>query len=72
MKNYSLSTGISEAIQQCLDSGNGNVRVTEKITVQAEWECLDKDQDYDGVTVYIIGSERVMFRHQEEETKIRA
>lgn len=65
-----LSKAIEQAKKDCLDTGNGDIRIDDQITVVAEWEEWKDNDKFDVVTIYIYDENIVKIRYQLEETKM--
>lgn len=64
-----LSEAIEQAKQNCITFGNDDIRIDDQITIIAEWEEWDKNNNYDTVTIYIYDSNIVKIRYQLEDTR---
>lgn len=64
-----LSEAIEQAKKECLENGNGEVKVNENITIFADWENCEVDDNYSLVAIYIYENNISKFYYQLEETK---
>lgn len=64
-----LSEAIEQAKNDCIETGNGDIRIDDQITIQAEWEEWEQNNSYDVVTIYIYDENIIKIRYQLEETK---